>query len=166
MNTKSIFSRKALLYILLCYDRRNITPGFSYGYVSTIGSDYWGVCLNTLEDIIYPLRTNLYEALETLERKGEEGLMDLEPSRNFRIIKHDRKRLLRLIQSLMHESSGSETCRAILSRRIGWDAARIGSDFRSNAKSITMHLIETYCNAADISLGKLFRRYFEIYGNT
>ena len=161
----TIFTRKALLYFLLCYERMGKYPKFSYGYVSTVGFDYWGVGLNMLEDIVYPLGFNVFEALTVMETEGPEGLLALEPSENFKPIVHDRRLLLRVVQNLMHEKTGSDTCRATMSKRLGWETARVGSDFRSKAKTITLHLLELYCNAAEVSIADVFHRYYDLYGN-
>ncbi len=160
---ESLFTRKLLLYILLYYDKINRKPRFSYGYVSTVKMDYWGVGMNMLEDIIYPLGINLHEALAMLEESGPEGMLLLQPSENFIPLVHERKILLRIIQQLMAEATGSDRCRSQMSKRLGWEMTRVSCDFRSNAKSITLHLVEQYCNAAGVKISAVFQRYFELY---
>ena len=161
----SIFTRKALLCILICYDNMNKLPGFSYGYISSVAVDYWGVYLNMFEDIIYPLGINIHDLLRVLEEGGPDALMNLEPSENFKPIKHERKLLLRVIQMLMHETTGSEKCRAQLSKTLGWDKTRVANDFRSKAKTISLRLVEIYCRAAGVKVSDVFKRYYDLYGD-
>ena len=162
---ETLFSRKTLLCILIRYESLNKMPNFSYGYVSTVGTDYWGVCLNMFEDIIYPLGINVHDAIRVLEEEGPEAIMQLEPSSNFTPLKHERKLLLRVIQSLMHEATGSDRCRSIMSKNLGCEVSKVGCDFRSKAKSITLHLVEEYCRAAGVRISDVFKRYFELYGD-
>ncbi len=160
---KSVFTRRTLLCLMLCYDKRGLRPRISYGYIASVADDYWGVGLNMLEDIIYPLGVNMHEAIALLEMEGPEALAELEVSECFVPVVHERKLLLRVIQALMAERTGSGCCRAMMGRRIGTGIDRVGVDFRSKAKTITMHKVEEYSAAAGITLSDAFRRYFELY---
>ena len=162
----SIFTRRVLLYLLLAYDRLGIEPALSYGYTGSVRDGEWGVQLSTLEALVYPLHANLYEAFHALESGGAEALLSLQPSSEYRPVVHDRRKLLRVIQEIMEERTGSRRCRSLMVKALGCDTTYLAGDFRNKGKTISMHKVEMYCLAAGgISLGDVFRRYYEKYSD-
>ena len=162
----SIFTRRVLLYLLLAYDRLGIEPTLSYGYTGSVRDGEWGVQLSTLEALVYPLHANLYEAFNALESGGAEALLSLQPSSEYRPVVHDRRKLLRVIQEIMEERTGSRRCRSLMVKALGCDTTYLAGDFRNKGKTISMHKVEMYCLAAGgISLGDVFRRYYEKYSD-
>ena len=37
---QSVFTRRTLLCLMLCYDRRGLRPRISYGYIASVADDY------------------------------------------------------------------------------------------------------------------------------
>ena len=119
--------------------------------------------LSTIEALFYPLGINLYEAFSILEEKGPEGLYGIEPSSDFFPIVHSRWKMLRVMQQMMNENTGSDTCRSDMAKALERETAGVGVDFRNKAKTITMLKLEEYAEAAGIRLSETFRRYYEMY---
>ena len=164
MISRSIFTRSMLLHVLIAYERRGIAPSVSYGYLASVyNGDGWFPLLSTIEALFYPLEINLYEAFSILEEKGAEGLYGIEPSSDFLPVMHSRWKMLRVMQSMMNENTGSDTCRSDMAKALEREAAGVGVDFRSKAKTITMLKLEEYAEAAGIRLSEAFRRYYEMY---
>ena len=164
MISRSIFTRSMLLHVLIAYERRGIAPSVSYGYLASVyNGDGWYPLLSTIEALFYPLGINLYEAFSILEEKGAEGLYGIEPSSEFLPIVHSRWKMLRVMQQMMNENTGSDTCRSDMAKALERETAGVGVDFRSKAKTITMLKLEEYAEAAGIRLSESFRRYYEMY---
>ena len=160
----SLFTRSVLLHVLITYERRNVAPSVSYGYLASVyNGDGWFPHLSTIEALLYPIGINLYEAFSIIEEKGAEGLYGIEPSEEFLPVMHSRWKMLRVIQQMMNENTGSDTCRSDMAKALEREAAGVGVDFRSKAKTITMLKLEEYAEAAGIRLSEAFRRYYEMY---
>ena len=160
---KSIFSRLTILCILIIYSSRGLVPRVSCSYLSDVGDSYWNPRLITLEALMYPLGVNLYEFIYTLE--NDTTLESLKPSEHFIPLIHNRKELLRTIQEMMHERTGSDHCRKDLGNTLDTSTANVGSDFRSTHKSISMLKLEGYAWAAGLTLSAVLRRYYEKYSS-
>ena len=160
---RSMFQKRTLLYALITYDTYDIEPRVSYGYQSTVASDYWGLLLQTFEALIYPLNMNLYEALQLLENGGDEAMLQLFPSDNYVPLQHNRWDLLRIVQDLMKERTGSNKCRSIMAKNLEIGIDRLQTAYRSKAKGITMHLLEAFSLAAGVKLSAVFKRYYDTY---
>ena len=164
MISRSIFTRSMLLHVLIAYERRGIAPSVSYGYLASVyNGDGWFPLLSTIEALFYPLGINLYEAFSILEEKGAEGLYGIEPSSEFLPVVHSRWKMLRVMQQMMNENTGSDTCRSDMAKALEREITGVGVDFRSKAKTITMLKLEEYAEAAGIRLSEAFRRYYEMY---
>ena len=158
----SLFTRVSLLHLLLYYAANDTKPRVSIGYISSMKGNYWNPLLSTLEALAYPLGINLCDFIRNHE--SDSTLSTLTPSKDFLPIIHDRRKLLRVIQQMMKERTGSNQCRALLKRNLGTDLTYVGCDFRSRSKTITMLKVEEYSWAAGLCLSDVFRRYMEVYG--
>ena len=106
---------------------------------------------------------NLYEALQLLENGGDEAMLQLFPSDNYVPLQHNRWDLLRIVQDLMKERTGSNKCRSIMAKNLEIGIDRLQTAYRSKAKGITMHLLEAFSLAAGVKLSAVFKRYYDTY---